>query len=65
MEVEFGALAVQFIIFFALPVAVVVISKRVEGLEKLLWALGTLLTSWLGVLLFLLLTSRKTNSLQH
>jgi MFS family permease len=44
------------------PAVIVLLSDRVQGGEKLLFAVAVLFTSWLGLLLFLLLTRRDGRS---
>ncbi|MGK7296915.1 MAG: hypothetical protein ACNS61_14015 [Candidatus Wenzhouxiangella sp. M2_3B_020] len=56
-----AALAVLFIV----PPVIVLMSGRVHGSEKLLIAVAVLFTSWLGLLLFLLLTRRERETVRQ
>ncbi|MEX2500175.1 MAG: hypothetical protein WD397_15010 [Wenzhouxiangellaceae bacterium] len=57
MDVSLGTLIGQFITFivlFIVPPLIALASKRTDGTDKLLWTVGVLLTSWLGLVVFLL-----------
>lgn len=50
------------LVVFLLPAALVAFSPKVRGYEKLAWSLFSFALSWLGFVIFLMVSSNRPNA---
>lgn len=65
LDIGFGLMGIWHLLIFAialLPVIFVALSDRVDGLAKLIWILIVFWLPLLGLILFLMLTSTRSDA---